>query len=200
MEIPASHQNTNLPLSWRLRRAALIALLLGLWAPCKIMWEQSINRASKVPDALCATLAAPVTARSPRPTWTGSVPGGVGRHEQCGGQTSVLAVINVTVAWDAARTGSRMAAVVDHPRRHRVAASRASIFWDMGGWQLWRGTPSDLGREDVTRRSSQRAAAAQGLALLGSSRGPRRLPARPSKTIRRTGNSGSTRPWSTSSG
>src|SRR5277367_5291198 len=34
--------STTLPLSWRLRRAALVALLLGLWAPCKIVWEQRI--------------------------------------------------------------------------------------------------------------------------------------------------------------
>ena len=34
--------STCLPLSWRLRRAVLVALLLGLWAPCKIVWEQHI--------------------------------------------------------------------------------------------------------------------------------------------------------------
>jgi tetratricopeptide (TPR) repeat protein len=35
-------QGTTLPLSWRLRRAALVALLLGLWAPVKIVWELHI--------------------------------------------------------------------------------------------------------------------------------------------------------------
>src|ERR1700691_3288199 len=44
MEIPASQMSTCLPLSRRLRRAALVALLLGLWAPCKIVWEQRIAR------------------------------------------------------------------------------------------------------------------------------------------------------------
>src|SRR5277367_3145178 len=44
MEIPASQMSTCLPLSWRLRRAVLVALLLGLWAPCKIVWEQEIAR------------------------------------------------------------------------------------------------------------------------------------------------------------
>ena len=39
-----SSQNTTLPLSWRLRRAVMVALLLGLWAPVKIMWEQHIGR------------------------------------------------------------------------------------------------------------------------------------------------------------
>src|SRR5471030_246898 len=42
MEIPASQMSTCLPLSWRLRRAMLVALLLGLWAPCKIVWAQRI--------------------------------------------------------------------------------------------------------------------------------------------------------------
>ena len=32
----------GLPLSLRLRRALLVALLLGLWAPFKIVWEQQI--------------------------------------------------------------------------------------------------------------------------------------------------------------
>src|SRR5271167_1073982 len=36
--------STTLPLSWRLKRALLIALLLGLWAPFKIVWEQEIGR------------------------------------------------------------------------------------------------------------------------------------------------------------
>ena len=44
MESSASPMSTGLPLSLRLRRATLVALLLGLWAPCKIVWEQHINR------------------------------------------------------------------------------------------------------------------------------------------------------------
>src|SRR5471032_2837411 len=42
MEQPAAQMSTCLPLSRRLRRAVLVALLLGLWAPCKIIWEQRI--------------------------------------------------------------------------------------------------------------------------------------------------------------
>ncbi len=37
-----SSMDTTLPLPLRLRRALLIALLLGLWAPVKIAWEQHI--------------------------------------------------------------------------------------------------------------------------------------------------------------
>src|ERR1700744_1435544 len=44
MEIPASRELTTLPLKLRLRRAALVALLLCLWAPFKIAWEQEISR------------------------------------------------------------------------------------------------------------------------------------------------------------
>jgi hypothetical protein len=36
--------SASLPLAKRLRRAFLIALLLGLWAPVKVAWEQNIAR------------------------------------------------------------------------------------------------------------------------------------------------------------
>ena len=44
MEIPASRELVTLPLKLRLKRALLVALLLGLWAPAKIVWEQNISQ------------------------------------------------------------------------------------------------------------------------------------------------------------
>jgi len=127
MEIPASHQNTNLPLSWRLRRAALIALLLGLWAPCKIMWEQSINRqqnqmrynsssgmAFHLRDQLGQGVSLAVL----------------------GGMSNVVAdfifVINVTVAWEDAD----WIGMAKYITLVTTLQPRAPIFWDMGGWHL----------------------------------------------------------------
>jgi len=41
-EAAITPQDTTLPLPVRLKRALLVALLLGLWAPVKLVWEQRI--------------------------------------------------------------------------------------------------------------------------------------------------------------
>jgi tetratricopeptide (TPR) repeat protein len=125
MEIPASPMSTCLPLSWRLRRAALVALLLGLWAPCKIVWEQRIAQEQ---DFL----------RYHGVTMTRQLRDELGQGLTIGvlsGMRSVVADLvwlNVTTAWmneDWWKMGSYINLCT-------ALQPRAPVFWDMGGWEL----------------------------------------------------------------
>ena len=125
MEIPASQMSACLPLSWRLRRAALVALLLGLWAPCKIVWEQRIAREQ---DFL----------RYHGVTMTRQLRDELGQGLTIGvlaGMRSVVADLvwlNVTTAW-MNQEWFRMGAYIN---LCTALQPRAPVFWDMGGWQL----------------------------------------------------------------
>lgn len=126
MEEPATNQNTGLPLRQRLRRAAMIALILGLWGPAKIVWEQAL---SSEQDQM--RYKGTVVTRQLRDQLGQGVTIGV-----LSGMRSVVAdfifVINVTLAWEN-QEWFRMAEYV-----HLVTTlqPRAPIFWDMGGWHL----------------------------------------------------------------
>ena len=125
MEIPASRMSTCLPLSRRLRRAALVALLLGLWAPLKIVWEQRIAHEQ---DFL-RYHGAPMT-RQLRDELGQGLPIGV-----LSGMRSVVADLvwlNVATAW-MNEEWFRMGAYIN---LCTALQPRASVFWDMGGWQL----------------------------------------------------------------
>src|SRR5476649_1641870 len=125
MEISAPQMSTCLPLSWRLRRAALVALLLGLWAPLKIVWEQRIAHEQD----LLRYRGAPMT-RQLRDELGQWLTIGV-----LSGMRSVVADfiwLNVTTAWmneDWWRMGSYINLCT-------VLQPRAPVFWDMGGWNL----------------------------------------------------------------
>jgi hypothetical protein len=125
MEIPASQLSTGLPLSWRLRRALLVALFLGLWAPFKIVWEQKIAREQ---DFLRYN-GAPMTRQLRDELGQGLTIGVLS------GMRSVVADLvwlNVVTTWmnhDWWRMGGFINLCT-------VLQPRAPVFWDMGGWQL----------------------------------------------------------------
>jgi hypothetical protein len=125
MELPASPTSTCLPLSWRLRRAALVALLLGLWAPGKIIWEQRIAHEQD----LLRYNGAPMTRQLRDELGQGLTIGVLS------GMRSVVADLvwlNVTTAWmneDWFKMGGYINLCT-------ALQPRAPVFWDMGGWQL----------------------------------------------------------------
>jgi tetratricopeptide (TPR) repeat protein len=144
MEIPASQMSTCLPLSWRLRRAALVALLLGLWAPCKIVWEQRIAQEQ---DFL--RYHGVVMTRQLRDELGQGLTIGV-----LSGMRSVVADLvwlNVTTAWmyqDWWKMGSYINLCT-------ALQPRAPVFWDMGGWELaWNASVSAI--EDRTQPNELR--------------------------------------------
>jgi hypothetical protein len=125
MELPASQMSTCLPLSWRLRRATLVALLLGLWAPCKIVWEQQIAHQQDI----LRYNGAPMTRQLRDELGQGLTIGVLS------GMRSVVADLvwlNVSEAWmdaDWWRMGGYINLCM-------VLQPRAPIFADMGGWEL----------------------------------------------------------------
>ena len=146
-----SDTGTTLPLRIRLRRAFLIALLIGLWAPVKILWEQHIAQeqdtlrysGAKVTIALRDQLSQGLTI-------------GV-----LAGMRSVVADLvwlQMVPAWvnqDWWRMGGIISACTS-------LQPRAPMFWEMGGWNLaWNASifsakdvikyPSDLQRAKVER-------------------------------------------------
>jgi len=135
MEIPALQMSTCLPLSWRLRRAALVALLLGLWAPCKIVWEQ---RLAQEQDILRYN-GAPMT-RQLRDELTQGLTIGV-----LSGMRNIVADfiwLEVTTEW-MNNEWFRMSAYIN---LCTALQPRAPVFWDMGGWHLaWNASINALG-------------------------------------------------------
>jgi tetratricopeptide (TPR) repeat protein len=135
MEIPASQMSTCLPLSWRLRRAVLVALLLGLWAPCKIVWEQRIAHEQ---DFL-RYQGVPMTRQLRDELGQGLTIGVLS------GMRSVVADLvwlNVTTAW-MNQEWFRMGGYIN---LCTALQPRAPIFWDMGGWHLaWNASVDAMG-------------------------------------------------------
>jgi len=115
----------NLPLSLRLRRATLVALILGLWAPVKILWEQQIGREQ---DFL----------RYRGVTVTRELRDQLGQGLTIGilsGMRSVVADIlwlNMTTAWEK-QEWFKMEGYIN---LCTALQPRAVVFWDIGGWQL----------------------------------------------------------------
>jgi hypothetical protein len=124
-EAAITPQDTTLPLRVRLKRALLVALLLGLWAPVKLAWEQHIAHEQdllryngvKVSIALRDQLSQGLTI-------------GV-----LAGMKNVVADfiwLTLTTAW-MNQDWWKMGAIIN------VCTSlqpRAPMFWDMGGWHL----------------------------------------------------------------
>ena len=126
MEIPASRELTTLPLRMRLKRALLIALLLGLWAPIKIVWEQQIGREQNE----LRYGSAPITPKLRDQLGQGLTIGVLS------GMRSVVAdfifVINVTIAWQ----NEEWFKMAEYVGLCTTLQPRAPIFWDIGGWHL----------------------------------------------------------------
>lgn len=115
----------GLPLRLRLLRATLVALILGLWAPVKIYWEQDLSRQQ---DAL----------RYHGVTMTRQLRDDLGQGLSIGvlsGMRSVVADfiwLNVTTAWED-KEWFRMGGLIN---LCTSLQPRFPTFWDMGGWQL----------------------------------------------------------------
>jgi hypothetical protein len=125
MAAPASSTGTTLPLSWRLRRAFLVALLLGLWAPVKIVWEQHIAREQ---DFL-RYRGTPMT-RQLRDQLSQGLTIGV-----LSGMRSVVA----DLVWLESATDwihQNWFAMSKTVSLCTALQPRAPLFWEMGGWQL----------------------------------------------------------------
>jgi hypothetical protein len=126
MASAASAHPDSVPLARRLRRAALMALLLGLWAPLKVVWEQRIGQEQNV-------------LRYHGVTMTRQLRDQLGQGLTIGvlsGMRNVVAdfifVINVTIAWE----DEDWFKVAGYVNLVTVLQPRAITFWDIGGWQL----------------------------------------------------------------
>ena len=125
MKPPAPDLRTCLPLSWRLRRALLIALLLGLWAPFKVMWEQDIG---KEQDQLRYG-GAPMTRQL---------------RDQLGqgltiGVLSGMRTVVADFVWLSSVTSwmnQDWLHMSDAIQLCTALQPRAPVFWQMGGWHL----------------------------------------------------------------
>jgi hypothetical protein len=114
-----------MPLSLRLRRALLVALLLGLWAPFKIIWEQEIAREQ---DFL----------RYRGVNMTRQLRDELGQGLTIGvlsGMRSVVADLiwlEVTIAWE----NQQWFKMEGYVNLCTALQPRSLAFWDIGGWQL----------------------------------------------------------------
>jgi tetratricopeptide (TPR) repeat protein len=148
--------SVGLPLARRLRRAVLIALLLGLWAPVKIMWEQEIGHEQD----LLRYHGVPMTRQLRDELGQGLTIGVLS------GMRSVVADLlwlNVEVEWEN-QEWFKMGGYIN---LCTALQPRAPVFWDSGGWQLaWnasvatmqdtRRQPNDLRRIKASRFWVQR--------------------------------------------
>jgi hypothetical protein len=137
----SSQMRTCLPLAWRLKRALLVALLLGLWAPCKIVWEQHIAREQDFLRYRGATMTRPLRDE-------------LGQGLTIGVRSVVADFVwlDVVTAW-MNQEWFRMGGYINLTT---ALQPRAPIFWDMGGWQLaWNASLAaeyDRTQPDVMRR------------------------------------------------
>jgi hypothetical protein len=114
-----------LPLRVRLRRAFLIALLLGGWAPFKILWEQAIARQQDQLRYHGVTMT-----RALRDELSQGLTIGV-----LAGMRSIVADflwLEVTVAWEN-EEWFKMESLINLVTSLQP---RSVTFWDYGGWQL----------------------------------------------------------------
>jgi len=140
----------GLPLSLRLRRALLVALLLGLWAPFKLVWELEIAREQ---DFL-RYRGVPMS-RQLRDNLGQGLTIGV-----LSGMRSVVADfvwLYVTDAWEK-QEWFKMGGYIN---LCTALQPRSTTFWDIGGWHLaWNASvaaaydknePNDLKRYRAAR-------------------------------------------------
>ena len=115
-----------LPLARRLRRAFLIALILGLWAPVKILWEQEIGAEQDLLRYHGVTMSRELRDQLGQDLTIGVL----------SGMRSVVAdyiwMVDLTIAWQQ-QEWFKMGGYVN---LCTSLQPRSIIFWDIGGWQL----------------------------------------------------------------
>jgi hypothetical protein len=116
----------SLPLSVRLRRALLIALLLGLWAPVKIAWEMRIE-AEQNRLRYHSLVITPHLRDQLGQGFSIGVLSGMGSVV-----ADILWIVNVTQAWED-EEWFRIASYID---LCTTMEPRSIMFWDVGGWHL----------------------------------------------------------------
>jgi tetratricopeptide (TPR) repeat protein len=137
---------SGLPLAVRLKRAILFALILGLWAPFKIAWEQRIEAEQNQ-----LRYHGIVITRQLRDQLGQGLSLGV-----LSGMGSVVAdlvwIINVTLIWE----NEQWFKIASYINLCTTLEPRAVVFWDGGGWQLaWNasvGAAQDVHDPDPLRR------------------------------------------------
>jgi hypothetical protein len=117
--------DTALPLRLRLKRAVLIALLLGLWAPVKILWEQRI---ADEQDALRYN-GVKVTVALRDKLSQGFTIGVLAGMKNIAAD---LLWLTMVPAWEN-QDWWKMGAIINVCT---ALQPRAPVFWDMGGWEL----------------------------------------------------------------
>lgn len=122
---PSPEESTGLPLARRLRRAVLVALLLGLWAPAKILWEQQINQEQN-------------QLRYHGITMTRQLRDDLGQSLTIGvlsGMRSIVADLIWLNVWEAWKDQEwfRMGGLIN---LCTSLQPRATLFWDIGGWHM----------------------------------------------------------------
>ena len=145
MEIPASSNSTTLPLKRRLRRAVLVALLLGLWAPVKVVWEQEIGRE----QSTLRYAGAPMTRQLRDQLGQGLTIGVLS------GMRNVVADfvwLNVTSCWIKEDWFPMLAYI----NVCTALQPRASVFWDMGGWHLAWNASIDAANDPLEKNELKR--------------------------------------------
>jgi tetratricopeptide (TPR) repeat protein len=116
---------TGLPLRLRLRRAAILALILGLWAPFKIVWEQQITAEQN----LLRYQGVKMTRHLRDELGQGLT---IGVLSGMGSVVADLLWLNTEVAWEN-QEWFRMGAYIN---LCTALQPRSITFWDIGGWQL----------------------------------------------------------------
>jgi tetratricopeptide (TPR) repeat protein len=145
MESTTRPPSVNLPLQRRLRRAVLVALFLGLWAPVKVAWEKEIARQQDILQYKGATMSRALSDQLGQGLTIGVL----------GGLRSVVADfvwLKVTVDWENEDWFDMMACI----KICTTLEPRAPIFSTMGGWELaWNasiGSESDITQKDPMKR------------------------------------------------
>jgi len=141
---------TGLPLRLRLRRALLVALILGLWAPAKIVWELRIARAQNQLRYQGVTLTRQLRDQLGQGLSIGVLSG-------MGNVVADLVWLEVTIAWEN-QEWFRMGGLIN---LCTALQPRFITYWDMGAWQLaWNASvaatkdlslPNPLRREKASR-------------------------------------------------
>jgi hypothetical protein len=151
-------QDTTLPLPIRLRRAVIIALLLGLWAPVKIAWEQRIEAEQNMLRYNSAKVTIAMRDQLSQGMVVAVLAGGRNIVADC------LWLMTIP-AW-MEQDWWKMDAIVNGCT---TLQPRAPMFWDMGGWQIgWNASifsGSDAHKEpnELKRKKAERYWAERGL-------------------------------------
>ena len=115
----------GLPLKVRLRRALLIALLLGIWAPFKIMWEQDISHQQNQLRYQGMTMNRQMRDQLGQGLTLGVLAG-------MRNVVSDVMWLYVTQAWQN-EEWFRMGGYIN---LCTALQPRCTMFWDIGGWHL----------------------------------------------------------------